>query len=201
VKTILTQSLPINISDEDSENSYYKLIDSVSIRLFNINELDIISPIRIQAIINQCYNDEWRYPINDIAAKNIELMKHHITLEMNKRKVALKNIIILKRALNKNNHRLIKKYLKYSYEDAPTSIDLLVKCLNMMDIKQMDIQSNGENYNVITGEYEYNVKFQDGFLWIEYHHDGYNEDDESDLIWKFDYDDNGIYLVDFIWAG
>ena len=209
VKTILALTSPVNHFHDDYEERLCDiLLDSVSIRLLHKDELDMLSPNELVSMIHNCQRENSHIQMNKYTKANVALIDNHYDRETKKRAAALNDIKRLKKAVNKKDNKTLKSFNKRGIDGLTLdgeAFKVLKKCLNMMDLNEMDIMSNGANYNILTGEYEYIIQFKDAHLYIEVHHDGCFDYDgggcESDLFWDFIYDEKGIELVEFIWAG
>jgi regulator of sigma D len=209
VKKILVLTSPVNYFHDDYEKRLFDiLLDSISIRLLHKDELDMLSPNELVSMIHNCQRENSHIQMNNYTKANVALIENHYDRETKKRAAALKDIKRLKKAVNKNDGKTLKSFNKKEIDGYPLdgeAFKALKKCLNMMHLNEMDINSNGENYNILTGEYEYIIQFEDAHLYIKVHHDGCFDYDgggcESAIIWDFSYDEKGIELVDFMWAG
>lgn len=209
VKKKLALTSPVNHFHDDYEKRLCDiLLDSVSIRLLHKDELDMLSPNELVSMIHNCQRENSHIQMNNYTKANVALIENHYDRETKKRAAALKDIKRLKKAVNKNDSKTLKSFNKKEIDGYPLdgeAFKALKKCLNMMHLNEMDINSNGENYNILTGEYEYIIQFKGAHLYIKVHHDGCFDYDgggcESAIIWDFNYDEKGIELVDFMWAG
>ena len=209
VEKKLDLTSPVNHFHDDYEKRLCDiLLDSVSIRLLHKDELDMLSPNELVSMIHNCQRENSHIQMNNYTKANVALIENHYDRETKKRAAALKDIKRFKKAVNKNDSKTLMSFNKIKVDGHALdgeAFKVLKKCLNMMDLNEMDLDSNGANYNILTGEYKYIIQFKDAHLYIEVHHDGCFDYDgggcESDLIWDFIYNYKGIELVDFIWAG
>ena len=193
--------------DEDEDILYSDIQERMSRIFLEKQLLDSISPIKIQAIIN-CYQDSWHNPSNEYTVKNINIMRRYLKIEMKKRQAAINDIIRLKKAINSKNQSVVNYFignsLYYDGYSMKEKVQVLKNCLNLMNLKDIDLYVNGINYNVQTGNDKWAIYFENTHLFIEiYSEDPLDceESSEGYMRWDFIYDEKGIELVDFIFAG